>query len=349
MRNLLIRSSLEVLYFSGAHWLFRRWWGGVGAIVTLHHVRPARDEPFQPNRSLEVTPEFIDGFIRACRRQGFEFVSLDEMHYRLKSRAFGSRLICLTFDDAYRDTLQFAYPIMKRHDVPFAIYIPTSFPDRSGYLWWLTLEAVVAASDYIDLPKKYAVRRMSCRTPAQKWRAINVIHSALCAGSEKRLREIVGQIAVRAGVTPLTSDDSLCMSWQELADLAADPLVTIGAHTVNHPRLRKEITPVAWSEMAESVARIKAMLGLSPKHFAYPFGDPSAAGPREFAMARELGFKTAVTTRPGVLFPEHRGHLTALPRISLNGQFQRPRYMTVLTSGVATALSNRFQRLNVSH
>jgi peptidoglycan/xylan/chitin deacetylase (PgdA/CDA1 family) len=101
--------------------------------------------------------------------------------------------------------------------------------------------------------------------------------------------------------------------------------------------------------MAESVARIKDMLGVSPEHFSYPFGDPSAAGPREFVMARDLGLKTAVTTRPGVLFPEHREHLTALPRISLNGLFQRLRYMTVLTSGAATALSNRFQRINVSH
>jgi peptidoglycan/xylan/chitin deacetylase (PgdA/CDA1 family) len=176
-----------------------------------------------------------------------------------------------------------------------------------------------------------------------------MIHSILCAEREERLRAIVGQLAVRARVTPVTSHESLCMSWQELADLATDPLVTIGAHTVNHPRLRNEITPIAWREMAESVARIKTMLGVLPEHFSYPFGDPSAAGPREFAMARDLGLKTAVTTRPGVLFPEHREHLTALPRISLNGLFQRLRYMTVLTSGAATALSNRFRRINVSH
>jgi peptidoglycan/xylan/chitin deacetylase (PgdA/CDA1 family) len=312
-------------------------------------VRPARDGAFQPNRFLEVTPEFLDCFVRALRRQGFELVGLDEMHCRLQSRSFRRPFICLTFDDAYRDTLEFAYPIMKRHDVPFAVYVPTSFPDRDGYLWWLTLETVIAASDRVDFPNEHAVRRVSCRTPAEKQHAINLIHSTLCAESEERLREIVGHLAVRARVTPVTSHDSLCMSWQELADLAADPLVTIGAHTVNHPRLRKATEPVARREMTESVARISAKLGLMPEHFSYPYGDPSAAGPREFAMAHELGFKTAVTTRPGMLFPEHREHLTALPRISLNGDFQRLRYMTVLTSGVATAISNRFQRINVSH
>jgi peptidoglycan/xylan/chitin deacetylase (PgdA/CDA1 family) len=97
-----------------------------------------------------------------------------------------------------------------------------------------------------------------------------------------------------------------------------------------------------------SAAVIESALGKAPVHLSYPVGDSTSAGPREFAIARELGFKTAVTTRPGVLFPAHREHLTALPRISLNGEYQQLRYVEVLLSGAATAIWNGFRRVDAA-
>jgi peptidoglycan/xylan/chitin deacetylase (PgdA/CDA1 family) len=349
LRRAVVRSGLDALYFSGLHRLFGGLWGGIGAILTLHHVRPARDAPFQPNRFLEVTPEFLDSALHALRRQGFELISLDEMHRRLQAGDFRRRFVCLTFDDGYRDNREWAYPILKRHAAPFAIYVPTSFPDRRGHLWWLTLETAVAANDHVALALDGGLRRFSCRSTAEKYATIEALHRALCAlPSEEQVRTAVADLAARAGIDPAAECAALCMNWEELSALAADPLVTIGAHTVSHPRLCKTNAAEARREMAESAARIEAMLGARPAHFSYPFGDPSAAGPREFTLAHELGFKSAVTTRPGVLFPEHREYPTALPRISLNGEFQRLRYLKVLTSGSATALWNGFRRVDAA-
>ena len=68
----------------------------------------------------------------------------------------------------------------------------------------------------------------------------------------------------------------------------------------------------------------------------------------EFTLARELGFRTAVTTRPGMIFPENAAHMMALPRISLNGNYQNTRFLSVLTSGAATAMWNGFRRVDAA-
>jgi peptidoglycan/xylan/chitin deacetylase (PgdA/CDA1 family) len=80
-------------------------------------------------------------------------------------------------------------------------------------------------------------------------------------------------------------------------------------------------------------------------HLAYPIGDRSSAGAREFALASELGFETAVTTRKGMLFPEHSRHLMALPRLSVNGGWQNEALLDILLSGVPFLLWNRGSRV----
>ena len=55
-----------------------------------------------------------------------------------------------------------------------------------------------------------------------------------------------------------------------------------------------------------------------------------------------------MTTRPGLLFPEHAGARLALPRVSLNGLWQDLRYLDVLLSGAPFRLWNRGRRLNVA-
>jgi peptidoglycan/xylan/chitin deacetylase (PgdA/CDA1 family) len=349
MRNTISRTGLEALYFSRGHTLLRPFVGGVGFILALHHVRPARRYAFQPNRALEVTPAFLEAAIGIIRDSGLEFVSIDEVHRRLACGDFKRRFACITVDDGYRDTLQFAYPILRRHQVPFAVYVPTSFPDRLGELWWLVLESIIARRARIGLVMNDEDRWFDCRTPAQKRELFNSLcHWLRALPTEAALRRALRDLANRYGADIVGICDELCMTWAEIAELAADPLVTIGAHTVTHRRLRRISEEAARSEMRSSAAVIEAALGKRPRHFSYPDGDASSAGPREFSLARELGFVTAVTTRPGVLFPEHGQHLTALPRMSLSGEFQRRRYVEVLVSGAATALSSGFRRVDAA-
>jgi len=350
LKQTIIRGGLETLYFSGLHHLMRPLVGGVGAILTLHHVRPARHDAFQPNRLLEVTPEFFERLLRQLNQADIDVVSLDEMHRRLTSGDFARRFVCLTFDDGYKDVKAYAYPLLEKYQMPFALYIATSFPDRLGELWWLALEAAIARNKRIALVIDGEDRFFDCATVTEKRALFDAMYAYLRAmKSEDELRRTVRDLCAYTGVDLPALCRELCMDWKELGEIAGDPLCTIGAHTVTHTMLQKLADDDAVrAEMDMSRAVIEAALGRRPQHLSYPVGDPTSAGPREFRIAAELGFKTAVTTRPGVLFPEHRDFLTALPRISINGEYQQGRYLKVLVSGAATAMWNGFRRVNAA-
>jgi peptidoglycan/xylan/chitin deacetylase (PgdA/CDA1 family) len=350
VKKTIIRGGLETLYFSGLHHFMRPLVGGVGAILTLHHVRPPRPDAFQPNRLLEVTPRFLERLLRRLKRARMDVISLDEMHRRFIGGEFKRRFVCITFDDGYKDIKQWAYPLLKKYELPFALYIPTSFPDRLGELWWVALEAVIAQNRRVGLVVNGEDRFFDCASVSQKRELYDEVYRYLRSmKTEDELRRVVRDLCACHCVDMAAFCRDLCMDWSEIAELADDPLVTIGAHTVKHEMLKKVPDAAAVrAEMEMSRAVLEAALGRRPEHLAYPVGDPTSAGPREFRVASELGFKTAVTTRPGVLFKAHRDYLTALPRISVNGEFQRQRYLKVLMSGAATAMWNGFRRVNAA-
>jgi peptidoglycan/xylan/chitin deacetylase (PgdA/CDA1 family) len=348
-RRAVIRAGLESLYFSGIHRLARQFVAGMGAILTFHRVRPADSAAFQPNRALEITPEFLEEVVVALRAANVDLVSLDEVHRRLMAGSECRRFVALTFDDGYRDNRDHAWPILKRHGAPFGLYVASGLADGRGELWWVALEEAIARHDRIAVGIDGTRRVFDCSTLEAKRASFGALYSHLRGSStEAQLRALIREIAARYDVDLDRQCRELCMGWTELAEIAADPLATIGAHTVSHPILSKLSEAEVRAEMLDGAAAIAAKLGRRPEHFAYPVGQPDAAGPREFALAQEAGFKTAVTTRPGVLFPDHADHLTALPRISVNGEFQRRRYLDVLLSGAPTALKNGFRRVDAA-
>jgi peptidoglycan/xylan/chitin deacetylase (PgdA/CDA1 family) len=90
------------------------------------------------------------------------------------------------------------------------------------------------------------------------------------------------------------------LGWDELADLARHPLVTIGAHTRSHPSLPRLATSDAREEISGSRRDAEEHLRDAVIHFCYPAGH---AGPREEELAREAGFRSGVTCEPGVNGP----------------------------------------------
>ncbi|NJM55303.1 MAG: polysaccharide deacetylase family protein [Verrucomicrobiae bacterium] len=336
----LVKAALGAAHMTGADRWLAPYARGRGVIFMLHHVHPEPPAAFEPNRILKVTPAFLEAVIGEVRASGFETVSLDKAAERLASpfRPDEQPFACFTLDDGYRDNLEHAYPVFARNDVPFTVYVATDYADGAGDLWWLTLERVVRDVDEITVSMDGAVQRFPAATIEEKYTAFERIYWWLRTLPEFRAREVVADLARSIGCDTSRQCASLVMSWDEVRRLAADPLVTIGAHTRRHLALAKLSSSEAMAEIQGSMARVSDELGRPCRHFSYPYGCAASAGEREFILAREAGAVTATTTRKGVLLARHANRLTALPRVSLNGDYQDLRYVRVMLSGAPFAL-----------
>lgn len=320
---------------------------GKGAILTLHHVRPAPAGGFQPNGLLEITPDFLDRALTLIRAGGYDIVSLDEALARLADPKPGRFFVAFTFDDGYRDNLDHAWPVLAKHEAPWTLYVVRGFAERTARLWWLELEGAIRALPRISLDLPDGRFDAPAGSDVEKQRAFDQLYWRLRKGPEAILLSTISELAGEAGIDPAALVERECLPTQTLRSLAGAPGVTIGAHTLSHPMLAKHPEEVARREIMESKAWLEEALGMPIRHFAYPVGDPGSAGPREFALAKEAGFASAVTTRPGHLFAEHAQHLHALPRVSLNGLHQSEVALKALLSGLPFLLWNRGRKVSV--
>lgn len=93
--------------------------------------------------------------------------------------------------------------------------------------------------------------------------------------------------------------DLPALTWAQIREMQQGG-ITIGSHTVSHPRLTQLAPEARARELAESRAAIAAETGVAPEFFCYPHGDEDAA---VRAAVRAAGYRLAVATRPGPVTP----------------------------------------------
>ena len=307
----LVRSAIT----SGAHRtglsrIIASRYRGRGVIFAMHSI--VDDVGLYPDETLRCAAGKLAWVLRWLKNEGLDFVTLDEAIQRLRTgnaRPFAA----FTLDDGFADNLTHALPVMERFAVPFTVYVTTGMVTREIDAWWFGLSALVRARDRVELPG--LGRRYQCPDPVGKRRTFRTIEAAV--HQDFSVLPHVRAAIAQANIDCSALIDREALSEQQLRGLAGHPLVTIGGHTTTHRNLAEAADETVEWELADNRRFLQAATGQPIEHFAYPFGHPRACGPREAKIARKVGFRTAVTTRLGALFPEHARDLHSLPRLHL--------------------------------
>jgi peptidoglycan/xylan/chitin deacetylase (PgdA/CDA1 family) len=331
----LARARLQLAYFSGYAMIAPRSSGGAGAILRFERVRPRRGGSFQPRKSHEITPEFLDRAIAALKRWKFDIVSMDEVCQRAVTLASPRRFVSLTFDGAYKDVVTSAHPVLSRHRVPFTVYVPTAFPDGVGEAWWLALEEIIARNQpRLSLVIDRKEMHFNIANTADKYQAYGFLESWLRSLPPPELSSAINDLCHRYSIDLAALTREAFMDWSDLASVAADPRATIGTATVNYPVLANMKSAAALREMTMGTAVANTAFHRDVRHFAFPFGDSASFRRSDVAVAVEAGFASAVSTIPGVVREAGRTNLHALPRIAWDGRLRSLRAMRAMLSGV---------------
>jgi peptidoglycan/xylan/chitin deacetylase (PgdA/CDA1 family) len=323
--------KLEFAYLSSLSWLRGH---GAGVVLRFERVRPRQRARFQPLQHKEITPRFLDRTIRALKRWNYDLISLDEVCRRAVTVPQPKRFVCLTFDCAHKDLIESAYPVLAKHQVPFAVYVPTAFPDGLGEAWWLALEEVIARETRISLVMNRKEQRFDIANTSEKNQVYAFLAEWMRSLTPPDVSLAIRDLCTRYSVDPAELSREASMDWHDLTKIAADPLVTIGSATVNYPVLSNLTDADAQREITMGRAVAQAAFQRDVRHFAYPFGDRAAFRRQHVAMATEAGFASAASAIAGIVEAEGRTNLHALPRITWDGRQHSLRALRIMLSGV---------------
>lgn len=321
--------------------VFNPVYGGVGSIIMFHRVVLSEEDIIA--NDIEISVKYFEELIQFFKQNNYDFISLDEMYEIINNKKQVNKFVVFTFDDGYIDNYEIVYPILKKHNIPFAIYISTSFPDEESFLWWYALKELIDTKSKIEFiinSKKY-IFEVNHNNKKSVFTRIRRMFLEL----ENNQQEIfIKNFLDTYCINYLKYSKDLTMSWENIIELSKDELVTIGAHTKNHVNLSSCTFEEASEEMSKSKSIIENKIDKKVRHFAYPFGSKKEADTREFSLAKKLKFKTAVTTRIGNIHWEYHKNMHSLPRISPN-KTAESKHPELYVNGMIPALRNKFKKI----
>lgn len=307
--------------------------GVTGCLFTFHRAARPEDWASLPDRDFYVDIGFLDRLLGYLARHGWSVVTIEEA-LRRSTAGDPSKFVNFSIDDCYRDTFELVVPLFRKHGVPVTLFVTTGIPDGTHVMWQAGLEQTLRERDTVVLDGK----TVDVASPERK-RAVYKAKARAWEGREPR--EYAAFCAANAVDTDAIYANH-AMTWEMIEAVVGDPHVEIGSHTVHHPHVASLSEAAAFRELERSRLRLEERLDIKVHQFAFPYGRAGDCGPRDFELAGKAGYRSASTTRKGLLTAN--AHALHLPRNTLNGRHQQMHHAELhLTgiSGLAASVLNR--------
>ena len=289
--------------------------GALGVVLMLHRVAEYDKSRLVPNEDLKVSPAFLQNAIDKYRKAGFAFLSLDEVYDIITGKKkIDKPFIAFTLDDGYLDNYTTAYPIFKRNQIPFCIFVATDFPDKRAILWWISIENLILSNNDLQLSDGSTY---ICKTNQQKWDTFRLIREKILKLDQRNLHNSLKELFADYQIDWLAPIKEMGMSWENIKELGKEPLCTIGGHTMSHPSFASLTLDEIKDEIDGGIEKLKSVIDYDIHHFAYPYGSINEDGEREYEYLKLFNFKAVFASFGGAIRKYDINNLTHLSRFML--------------------------------
>jgi peptidoglycan/xylan/chitin deacetylase (PgdA/CDA1 family) len=267
---------------------------GLLRVLTYHRVDDPNTRPWLDPGLISATPQAFDEQMKYLAAH-YNVVSVKDVITAIETRAskdLPSRAVLVTFDDAYCDFEEHAWPILKRHKLPATLFVPTAYPEQpERTFWWDDLYQAIHNNSQIDaLVTPIGILSLSNASRYQSYkRLINYLKTLRHSDTLTKVRQYCNELDFH-------STTNSVLAWDSLRRLTKEG-VTLGAHTRTHPLMNRIHFEEAREEAIGSLHELEREIGSALPIFAYPSGGFSD---EVVAMLKREGFLLAFTTIRGI-------------------------------------------------
>lgn len=255
-------------------------------------------------------------------RQNYRVVSLEEVCRELRSTPNGVPGIAITFDDGYRSAYTVAFPILQEYRLPSTIYLTFDSVETSQVAWYdrVFLAMAVAPSGEIQLDLQ-GPWRFQLNSLEDRFRAALEVVALLRTLPNSQRRECCALLENRIGL-PQNALSSRILTWDEIHTMHQAG-IAFGSHTLTHPVVSQLSPRELEKELADSKRLLEEKLGVPVLDFAFPFGKASDCSAGAIEMLSRCGYRSAVTTVPGVNTPQVNPYELRRLQVGYDGSLAR--------------------------
>lgn len=238
-------------------------------------------------------------------KENFEIISFNELLKLSKEKKWDKekRYCAITFDDGWLDNYTYAYPVLKKNDIPATIFLPTAFIETHEWFWPEKMSFVLWQF-YKRKMSQEQIASMNSIGDKHPWLIHNYggsvqdkIDSAIETCKVLRDEEIQNVIVDMIAASRLTfSQERLLMNWAEIREMSESG-ISFGSHSCNHKILTRLSVTELKKEIEDSMAVLQARGLRYVPVFCYPNGDYT---PEIADLVKKAGYEAAITTVSGI-------------------------------------------------